>query len=94
MELPDNTMPVEKARFLRNHWEGNAYCRAHQSVMSWVETIHAQIGKVKLLVMPCITPCVNMKCHNFVLKAIPSVVKIERMQPMPIIGLYRLHDPS
>ena len=53
---------------------------------------HTQIGKMKLPAMPCITPCVNIKCHNLVLKAIPSTVKTQRIQPMPIIGLYWLYD--
>lgn len=55
---------------------------------------YTQIGKMKPPAMPCITPWVNIKCHSFVLKATPSIVKIQRMQPIPIIGLYLLHDSS
>jgi hypothetical protein len=54
------------------------------------ERARTQIGKMKPLAMPCITPCVSIKCHSFVLKAIPSIVETQRMQPTPIIGLYLL----
>ena len=88
-ELPDKTTPVEKARFLRNHWEGNAdYGVRGCSGESRVWMTHTQIGKMKPPAMPCITPCVNMKCHSFVLKATPSIVATHRTQPTPIIGLY------
>ena len=68
--------------------------RVSRSGESRVRIVHTQTGKMKLLAMPCITPCVNIKCHSFVLKAIPSIVAIQRTQPTPIIGLYWLHDPS
>ena len=55
---------------------------------------HTQMGKMKLPAIPCITPCVNIKCHSFVLKAIPTIVRTQRMEPIPIIGLYLLRDPS
>ena len=55
---------------------------------------HTVIEKTKLPAMPCITPCVSMKCQSLVLKATPSIVKTQRMQPIPIIGLYWLHDTS
>jgi len=59
-----------------------------------VDMAHALIGKTKPPAIPCITPCVSMKCHSFVLKAVPSIVRTQRTQPMPMIGLYWLRDPS